>query len=178
MGGQRVSAPDPNNPWAGSHAAPQFGAMPYVWPMAGQTQTLLQSLVAPGLVFSQGGNRSTAHTVLYVGRGVPDAWIASGQTVAVSNLTSSYDEASGARGTYAVQISTHGGHGQRTVEVSVSGRLPGDDVQVQLPVFADAGVQRVIGGSYDAATALGHHGAPDGADRSSASRAVLRSASA
>ena len=42
------SAPDPNNPWAGSHAAPEFGAIPYAWPMAGQTQTLLQSLVAPG----------------------------------------------------------------------------------------------------------------------------------
>ena len=38
------------------------------------------------------------------------------------------------------------------VEVSLAGRLPGNDVQVQLPVFADAGVQRVIGGSYDPAT--------------------------
>ena len=50
------SAPDPSNPWAGSHAAPQFGAVPYVWPMAGQTQTLLQSLVATGLISSAGAD--------------------------------------------------------------------------------------------------------------------------
>ncbi len=146
------SAPDPNNPWAGSHAEPQFGAVPYVWPMAGQTQTLMQSLVAPGLVSTEVGNQSVSHTVLYVGRGVPDAWITPGQTIAVNNLTSSYNEASGRRGTYGMRISTHGSRGDRIVEISLSGRLPGDDVQVQLPVFADAGVQRIIGGRYDAAT--------------------------
>ncbi len=144
------SAPDPNNPWAGSHAGPQFGAVPYVWPMAGQTQTLLQSLVAPGLASTTSARGS--HTVLYVGRGVPDAWITPGQTIAVNNLTSSYSEASGARATYGVQISTHGRPDDRVVVVSLSGRLPGDDVQVQLPVFADAGVRRVIGGGYDPAT--------------------------
>jgi hypothetical protein len=147
------AAPDPTNPWAGSHAPPQFGAVPYTWPMAGQTQTLLQSLVAPGLAWSPVANGSVTHnTVLYVGRGVPDAWITPGQTVAVNNLTSSYSEASGARGTYGVQISTHGRPGARVVEVSLAGRLPGDDVQVQLPVFAHAGVKRVIGGRYDPAT--------------------------
>src|SRR5205085_11608470 len=88
------SPPDPNNPWAGSHAAPQFGAVPYVWPMAGQTQTLLQSLVAQGLV--QAGDGSY-HTALYLGRGVPDAWLAPGQHIAVSNLTASYDVSTGRR---------------------------------------------------------------------------------
>src|SRR6185437_3361255 len=69
------SAPDPNNPWAGSHAGPQFGAVPYTWPMAGQTQSLVQSLVAPGLATNAGANGSQRDdTVLYVGRGVPDAW--------------------------------------------------------------------------------------------------------
>jgi hypothetical protein len=146
------SAPDPNNPWAGSHAEPQFGADPYTWPMAGQTQTLLQSLVAPGLVSTPVANSSVTHTALYIGRGVPDAWITPGQTVTVNNLTSSYSEGSGARGTYGVQISTHGRPGHLVVEVSLTGRLPGNDAQVQLPVFADAGVQRVTGGSYDPAT--------------------------
>jgi hypothetical protein len=75
-----------------------------------------------------------------------------GQTVTVNNLTSSYSEGSGARGTYGVQISTHGRPGHLVVEVSLTGRLPGNDAQVQLPVFADAGVQRVTGGSYDPAT--------------------------
>jgi hypothetical protein len=142
------TAPDPNNPWAGSHAAPQFGAVPYVWPMAGQTQTLMQSLVAPGLA-TPGANGSISHPVLYIGRGVPDAWIAPGQTVDVSNLTSSYDERSGARDTYGVRISTHGKPGHMVVDVSLTGKLPGNDIKVQLPVFADAGVRRVSGGSYD-----------------------------
>jgi hypothetical protein len=90
------SAPDPSNPWAGSHAAPEFGAIPYAWPMAGQTQTLLQSLVAPGLVAGTNQDGSFSYqTVLYVGRGIPDAWITPGQTIAVSNLTSSYNENTG-----------------------------------------------------------------------------------
>ena len=33
------------------------------------------------------------------------------------------------------------------MHVSLSGSLPGNDIQVQLPVFADAGVRSVIGGS-------------------------------
>jgi hypothetical protein len=147
------SAPSPDNPWAGSHAAPEFGAIPYAWPMAGQTQTLLQSLVAPGLESSTAKDGSYKYqTVLYVGRGVPDAWITPGQTISVSNLTSSYDEKSGHRDTYSARIATTSSRGNRVVRVSLSGRLPGDDVRVQLPVFADAGVRSVSGGSYDAAT--------------------------
>ena len=93
------SAPDPTNPWAGSHAAPQFGAIPYVWPMAGQTQTLVQSLAAEGLTQTPGSDGSSSfRNVLYIGRGVPDAWLAPGQTIAVSNLTSSYDVSSGRPG--------------------------------------------------------------------------------
>jgi hypothetical protein len=152
------SAPSPDNPWAGNHAPPEFGAIPYAWPMAGQTQTLLQSLVAPGLESapleaSTGRNGSSGYqTVLYVGRGVPDAWITPGQDIAVDNLTTSYNEQSGRRDTYGVRIATFSQHGDRVVQVSLDGRLPGDDVRVQLPVFADAGVRSVDGGSYDAAT--------------------------
>lgn len=147
------SAPDPNNPWAGSHAAPQFGAIPYAWPMAGQTQTVLQSLVASGLVSTTRRDGSfDFHTALYVGRGVPDAWIVPGQTIAVDNLTSSYQVGSGHRKTYGVRITTDSQHGDRVVRVTMTGQSPTDDVRVQLPVFADAGVLRVDGGSYDPAT--------------------------
>jgi hypothetical protein len=147
------SPPDPNNPWSGSHAAPQFGAIPYVWPMAGQTQTLLQSLVAQGLVPATG--RSGAfdyHTALYIGRGVPDAWVVPGQAIAVSNLTSSYDVTSGRRVTYGIRITVGTDHRDRVVRVTLSGRVPTGDVRVQLPVFASAGVKDVDGGRYDAAT--------------------------
>jgi choline dehydrogenase-like flavoprotein len=78
-----------------------IGAIPYAWPMAGQTQTLLQSLVALGLEPTTDKNGSQAYqTVLYVGRGVPDAWITPGQAIAVSNLTNSYDESNEHRKTY------------------------------------------------------------------------------
>jgi hypothetical protein len=147
------SPPDPNNPWQGSHAAPEFGAIPYAWPMAGQTQTLLQSLVAQGLVPTTRRNGSfDYHTALYIGRGVPDAWIAGGQTISVSNLTSSYDVNSGRRATYGVRIAVRGERADRVVQVTLTGRVPTDDVQVQLPVFASAGVRDVSGGRFDAAT--------------------------
>ena len=136
------SAPDPNNPWQGSHAAPEFGAVPYAWPMAGQTQTLLESLAATGRT-PDGG------TVLYVGRGVPDAWLTQGQTVAVDNLTASYDVRSGRRATYGVRIQARGDH---AVAVMLTGAVPTNDVQVQLPAFASAGVRDVEGGRYDPAT--------------------------
>jgi NPCBM-associated, NEW3 domain of alpha-galactosidase len=150
------SPPDPNNPWAGSHAAPEFGAIPYAWPMASQTQTLLQSLVARGLVATANPDGSLMyHTALYIGRGVPDAWVVPGEHIAVGNLTSSVNASTGKRATYGVKISFGGsstGRGSRTVLVSLAGTLPGRDIRVQLPVFADAGVENVIGGSYSAAT--------------------------
>jgi hypothetical protein len=149
------SAPDPNNPWAGSHAAPQFGAVPYAWPMAGQTQTLLQSLVATGLEPGKASSASGAYsyeTALYIGRGVPDAWITPGQRVAVNNLTNSYNETTGRRATYGVSIDTTSEHGNTVVHVSLSGDVPRGEAQVQLPVFAEDGVQNVSGGRYDAAS--------------------------
>jgi alpha-galactosidase-like protein/F5/8 type C domain-containing protein len=145
------NAPNPNNAWAGSHAGPEFGAVPYAWPMAGQIQTLLQSLVAPGLESGATADGSYAYqTVLYIGRGVPDAWIVPGQTVSVKNLTTAYDETTGKRRTYDVSISTTQEHGSRVVRVDLDGDVPGSNAQVQLPVFADAGVQSVRGGRYDA----------------------------
>jgi hypothetical protein len=150
------SPPDPGNPWAGSHAAPEFGAIPYAWPMASQTQTLLQSLVARGLVATANPDGSFGyHTALYIGRGVPDAWVVPGEHIAVDNLTSSVDASTGQRATYGAKISFGGssaGRGSKTVLVSLSGTPPGHDIRVQLPVFADAGVENVIGGSYSAAT--------------------------
>src|SRR5580698_1146108 len=115
--------------------------------MDGQTQSLLPSLVPPGLESTTTKNGSFNYqTVLYVGRGVPDAWITPGQAIAVSNLTTSYNMYSGQRQTYGVRIATTSLAGSRVVTVSLSGHLPGTDVRVQLPVFADAGVRAVIGG--------------------------------
>ena len=107
---------DPDNPWQGSHAAPEFGAIPYAWPMAGQTQTLLQSLVAQGLVTTtNSGGSLSYHDALYIGRGIPDAWVVPGQTISVGNLTSSYDVGNGHRQTYGVAISVRGCPGRAAV---------------------------------------------------------------
>jgi NPCBM-associated, NEW3 domain of alpha-galactosidase len=147
------SAPDPTNPWQGSHAAPQFGADPYVWPMAGQTQTVLQSLVAQGMTSKVNSAGVPSYSpVVYIGRGVPDAWIKPGQTISVGHLTSSYNETSGRRETYGVRISTDRELGSTAVHVTVSGQVPGSNLQVQLPVFADAGVRLVSGGHYNDTT--------------------------
>jgi hypothetical protein len=114
------SPPDPGNPWAGSHAAPEFGAIPYAWPMAGQTQTLLQALVAQGLMSAEGpGGSFSYRTALYVGRGVPDAWVIPGQDISVSNLTSSYSVSTGRRATYGVRIEVGADRGDRLVRVTL-----------------------------------------------------------
>jgi hypothetical protein len=145
------SAPDPNNPWIGNHAGPEFGAVPYAWPMAGQTQTLLQSLAATGLIANgDGSTASDYHTALYIGRGVPDQWITAGQTIAVNNITATYQNDE--RASYGVRISTRAVHGQRVVTVNLSGKLPGNDIRIQLPIFAETGVVAVHGGHYDAST--------------------------
>jgi hypothetical protein len=144
------SGPDSGNPWIGNHAGPEFGACPYAWPISAQQEGLLQSIVAEGLSATGSGPYSYSRPLI-VGRGVPNAWIANGQTVAASNLTEAYDMGSGARSTYGVSISTSTASGTRVVTVSLSGTLPGGAVSVQLPVFTSVGVTGVSGGSYDAA---------------------------
>jgi hypothetical protein len=51
-----------------------------------------------------------------------------------------------------VSIRTAEEHGARVVHVSLSGDAPRSNAQIQLPVFADAGVRGVRGGRYDAAS--------------------------
>jgi hypothetical protein len=134
------SGPSTGNPWIGNHAGPEFGACPYGWPTSAQQQGLLESLVA----------RSLSGT-LYVGRGIPDSWIAAGQTVAVGNLTNAYDGTSGSRSTYGVSLAVTNPGAGRVVTVNVSGTAPGG-LQIQLPIFLRVGVSSVAGGTYNATT--------------------------
>jgi hypothetical protein len=145
------SGPSTSNPWVGSHAGPQFGACPYAWPIAGQQESLLESLVAEGLA-SSGSGPYTFTRPLYIGRGVPNAWVAPGQTMSVGNLTNTYDVASGSRSTYGVSIAVGGSSGARVVTVSLSGSLPGGTVNIQLPAFLTVGVSSVSGGTYNFST--------------------------
>lgn len=145
------SGPNPSNPWIGNHAPPEFGACPYGWPISGQQLGLLQAIAATGLSASGTGPYTYAEP-LYIGRGIPNTWIAAGQTIAVSNLTSAYAASSGSRSTYGVSIGVTKPGATRVVTVSITGTPPGGPVYVQLPVFLSTGVNSVSGGSYTSAT--------------------------
>ena len=145
------SGPSSTNPWTGNHAGPQFGACPYAWPISGQQQGLLESLVAEGLSAS-GSGPYTFTRPLYIGRGVPNAWVSAGQTTSVGNLTNTYDMSSGSRSTYGVSLAVTKPGAGRVVTVNLSGSLPGGAVYIQLPIFSSVGVSGVTGGSYDSAS--------------------------
>lgn len=91
---------------------------------------------------------------LYVGRGIPNTWIAAGQTIAASNLTSSYNATSynatsGTRSTYGVSVAVTKPGATRVGTVSITGTPPGGPIEIQLPVFLTTGVNSVTGGSYN-----------------------------
>ncbi|GAA5200557.1 RICIN domain-containing protein [Rugosimonospora acidiphila] len=144
------SGPSTSNPWIGNHAGPEFGAIPYAWPISAQQEGLLQSIVAEGLS-ATGSGPYTYTRPLYIGRGIPNTWIASGQTISASNLTNSYSVSSGSRSTYGVSISVTK-PSTRVVTVNLSGSLPGGAVSIQLPIFLSVGVNSVSGGTYNAST--------------------------
>lgn len=145
--------PDSNNPWSGSHAPPEFGAIPYAWPLAGQTLALQDAIVAQGLTTTTGGSSFSYTPALYLGNGIPDTWIANGQTISMSNITENYNPGNSQRATFGVSFSTSlNSSGRRVVTVTLSGTLPGGPVLVRLPAFIDSGVSAVQGGTYDAST--------------------------
>lgn len=144
------SGPSSSNPWIGNHAGPEFGACPYAWPISAQQEGLLQSIVAEGLT-ATGSGPYTYTRPLYIGRGVPNTWIAAGQTIAASNLTTSYDMSSGSRSTYGVSIAVTK-PSTRVVTVNLSGSLPGGAVLIQLPIFNSVSVSSVSGGTYNSST--------------------------
>jgi Ricin-type beta-trefoil lectin domain len=145
------SGPNPANPWIGNHAPPEFGACPYGFPISGQQLGLQQAIVAAGLT-SAGAGPFTFTDPIYVGRGIPNAWIAAGQTTSVSNLTSNYNITTGARTTYGVSIAVTKPAATRVVTVTISGTPPGGPVLIQLPIFLTTGVNSVTGGTYNATT--------------------------
>ena len=139
-------------PWAGNHDQGKFGACPYAWTLAGQSLSLLDAIAAEGLSATASGSSFTYTRPLYIGRGVPDAWLATGQTISATNLTSSFSMSSCQRSTYGVTISV-GSASPRVITVTFCGTLPGGAVYVQLPIFNSVGVTGVTsGGSYNGST--------------------------
>ena len=145
------SGPSSANPWIGNHAGPEFGASPYAWPISAQQQGLLEALVAEGLS-ATGSGPFTFTRPLYIGRGIPNTWITSGQTISVSNITNSFNVTTGARTTYGVSlVVTKPGTG-RVITVSLTGTPPAGTVAIQLPIFNSVAVSSVTGGTYNSST--------------------------
>jgi hypothetical protein len=141
-------APVASDPWTGSHPPFHFGASPYAWPLAGQSLALIDSLAAEGFAATASGGSFTFTRTLHIGRGVPDAWLASGQTISVQNLTGSFDMTSCQRNTYGITLSVGSGS-PRVITATLCGAVPNGAITVDLPTFASAGVASVSGGSYD-----------------------------
>jgi hypothetical protein len=108
------SAPEPGSPWVGRHPGGGQGSSPHGWGIANANKVLLDSLAA---------QRSDG--ALIVGRGVPDAWVRNGQSLAVSNFPTTDGQRLG------FTLSTHGA----SVTLSLDGDAPSGPVLFELPAF-------------------------------------------
>ena len=111
---ESLSAPNPASPWVGNHPRRGQGSSPHAWGIANANKVLLDSLVA---------QRSDG--ALIVGRGVPDTWIRTGQTISVTNFPSTDGQRLG------FTVSTH----DAAVSLTLTGDHPPGPVLFQLPAF-------------------------------------------
>jgi hypothetical protein len=111
---ESASAPSTSSPWVGSHPSAGGGSSPHAWGIANANKVLLDSLVAQA---SDGS--------VIVGRGVPNAWLASGKTISVTNFPTT----NGKR--IAVKLSTR----DHAVTLTLTGST--STVLFQLPMFVN-----------------------------------------
>ena len=90
------------------------GRLPHAWGIANANKVLLDSLVA-----------QAADGTLIVGRGVPDKWVTSGETISVTNFPT----------TNGTRVGVRIAAGSRSVTLSLSGST--GTVLFQLPQFVD-----------------------------------------
>jgi hypothetical protein len=106
--------PNPGSPWTGTHPAGGNGSSPHAWGMANANMVLLDSLVA-----------QRADGSLIVGRGVPNAWVTSGQVISLANVPTTDGHHAG------LTIRTSGA----AVTLTLTGQQPAGPVLFQLPAF-------------------------------------------
>jgi hypothetical protein len=111
---ESASAPNPASPWVGRHPGTGQGSSPHAWGMATANKALLDSLLA---------QRSDGSFI--IGRGIPNSWVRTGQTISVAN----FPIINGHR--LGFTISTHG----RAVTLTLTGDNPAGQVLFQLPAF-------------------------------------------
>jgi hypothetical protein len=127
---ESVQAPDPKSAWIGNHPTAGAGASPHAWGSADANLVLLDSLVA------ERGDGS-----LIVGRGVPDGWVGTGQTIEVDNVP-----VTGGRHV-GISVATTGDH----VTLRLTGDAPAGAILFQLPAFVN-NLGGSSSGSIDRAT--------------------------
>jgi hypothetical protein len=106
--------PNPGSPWIGTHPENGNGSSPHAWGMANANMVLLDSLAA-----------QRADGSLIVGRGVPNAWVRTGEVISLANFPTVDGRHAG------LTIRTSGS----TVTLTVTGQRPVGQVLFQLPAF-------------------------------------------
>ena len=122
--------PNPGSPWTGTHPEAGNGSSPHAWGIANANMVLLDSLAA---------QRSDGSLV--VGRGVPNAWVSSGQVISLANFPTTNGRHLG------LKISTSG----KTVTLTLTGDAPSGPVLFQLPAFVNA-IAHASAGTVNEAT--------------------------
>jgi hypothetical protein len=107
--------PADTTPWIGNHPASSGGSSPHSWGVSLAAQGLLDSLAS-----------QMADGTLIVGRGVPNAWLAPGKSISMSNFPTTDGHRLGLR------ISSTG----HTVSLSLAG-TPSGPVVFDLPAFVN-----------------------------------------
>jgi hypothetical protein len=124
------SAPSTDSPWIGLHPAMGGGSSPHAWGMANANKVLLDSIAA-----------QEAGGTLLVGRGIPAAWTAPGETVSVTNFPTT----NGNR----INLRITGGDHAVTLALNPNGAP--EPVAFQLPVFVN-NIASATAGTVDEAT--------------------------
>jgi hypothetical protein len=122
--------PNPGSPWTGTHPEAGNGSSPHAWGIANANMVLLDSLAA---------QRSDGSLV--VGRGVPNAWVSSGQVISLASFPTTNGRHLG------LKISTSG----KTVTLTLTGDAPSGPVLFQLPAFVNA-IAHASAGTVNEAT--------------------------
>jgi hypothetical protein len=124
------STPNPGSPWVGVHPSSGNGAAPHAWGMANANKVLLDSLIA---------ERSNGSVI--IGRGVPNSWVSSGQSFAVTNVPTTHRR----RMSFTVRTASN------QVTLTLAGQAPSGPVLFQLPAFV-GNIASASNGTVDEAT--------------------------
>jgi hypothetical protein len=128
---ESVQAPDPSSAWVGNHPAWGAGASPHGWGSADANLVLLDSLIA-----------ERGDGTLIIGRGVPNNWVTSGQTIEVTNVPIS-------GGHHLGMTVTTGG--SQSVTLTLTGDTAAGPILFQLPAFVN-NIARSSAGAINRAT--------------------------